>query len=751
MRFTTRIRMILLTGLMLSSFSVQASAYFEDEYAPEITARVARVSLLKGEAQIKREGSEEWERVTVNLPLTQGCEIVLNNDSRMEIQLDSRNYLRVDEGARIKITTLNDDGVALSLIAGTAMLRIGEFDANRNFFEVDAPRTTVAVKSKGSYRIDAGDDNSTEVRLTVTDGGEARLYSESSGFTVRSNRSATLYLIGDRAGEWETSAAARGDAFDRWNADRDEAIAKRLKNSHFGRFYDNDQYGAEELDDNGEWVHTAEYGYVWRPYRNVTARYRDWSPYRYGHWRWFPPYGWTWVNDEPWGWVTYHHGRWVFHAGYWHWSPYSAYRWRRSWWRPAFVTIVVYNGRTCWYPMTYYSVYFDFNRRYYDRWRHRSGNGHRDRGGRGDRVAPPAVTDVRTINPGGRFDRKPVERIPPSGVVAVGNNEFGRTKDGARTVPSEVANTVLSDRKDALREGTDLPDWGVTRGGESQIRVDNPRIRQLGPPARTGAAERTEGAPIGGELEKKKIFQDRVPTRRPPVRDEGGNTANGPDEVRRPGAVNRNITPLPPSRSGGSEREAGGSSTDGSGEAPRGRFNPKPIDRDGGSTDSRPSSRPPRSDDSGTDSSTRTQRPPIFSRPPKTDGSESDSGRGAQRPPIFSRPPSNSNEERTGPTRTPRPPVTSSPPANSKPPRTESPRDDGSRTQRPPVYSRPPQNDSPRSNPAPRNESPRPAPPRQTPPRSDPPARSEPPPRRESPKESPSENKPPLRRKGEPE
>ena len=720
-----------------------ASAYFEDEYTPEISARVARVSVLKGDAQIKREGGQEWERVTVNLPLTEGCEIILEDDSRMEIQLDSWNYLRLSEGSRIKVVTLNDDGVAVSLISGTATLRIGNFDAEKNFFEIDAPKSTIAVKAKGSYRIDAGDDRSNEVRVTVGDGGEARLYSESSGFTVRSSRSAILYLIGDRAGEWETSAAARGDAFDRWNDDRDESIQKKLRDTHFGKYYDTDQYGAEDLSDNGEWIYTSAYGYVWRPYRNVTSRYRDWSPYRYGHWRWFPPYGWTWVNDEPWGWVTYHHGRWFFHAGSWHWSPYSAYRWRRSWWRPALVTIVVYNGRTCWYPMSYYASYYDFNRRYYSQWRDRWGHrerGDRDgrgwRGDRGDRVGQQTNTDVRNINPGGRFDRKPVERVPPTGVVAVKNDEFGRTRGGGRTAPPDVVTTVLSDRKDIIREGTDLPDWGVTRGGNSEIRVENPRIRQLGPPARTGASERTAGSPMDPELEKKKIFQDRIPTRRPPVRDEGGSANGNNDDARRPGAVDRNVIQVSPPRSTVTDRKSDGDSTGGTTEVPRGRITPRPIDRDGATT--RPgqsNTTTPKTEGRETGAGTRTERPPIFSRPP-SNGSDNGSGNRTERPPTTSRPP-----------------VVVSPPTYSRPPKTEAPREDPGRVQRPPaqrppVYSRPPQTETPRSNPTPRNE----PPPRQTPPRSEPP-RSSPPPKsepRQSPKESPSKQ-PPLRRKSEPE
>ena len=106
------------------------------------------------------------------------------------------------------------------------------------------------------------------------------------------------------------------------------------------RYYDNEVWGAEELDVYGDWISTREYGYVWRPHASVISSYPDWAPYRYGHWTWVPPYGWTWVGYEPWGWAPYHYGRWVYHNNYWAWAPRSKFHKKRSWWRPALVAFV---------------------------------------------------------------------------------------------------------------------------------------------------------------------------------------------------------------------------------------------------------------------------------------------------------------------------------------------------------------------------------------------------------------------------
>jgi len=245
-------------------------------------------------------------------------------------------------------------------------MTVTKFDTDKDSFEIDAPKTTIAVQKTGRYRIDAGKVGGQEIRVSVLSNGEARVYSVNSGFTLRDGRSARVHVDGPLAGEHETGYVTQfSDEFDQWTAERDAVNADRLKRAHYGQYYDDDIYGAEDLNDHGSWVHTRDYVYVWKPYRNSIVGYSDWSPYRYGHWRWLPTYGWTWVNDEPWGWATYHHGRWIWYNSGWHWSPYSYHRHRRSWWFPALVVLRIINRRACWYPLPYHYAYYNYNGHYY--------------------------------------------------------------------------------------------------------------------------------------------------------------------------------------------------------------------------------------------------------------------------------------------------------------------------------------------------------------------------------------------------
>ena len=494
----------------------------QDDDIPDVTARVARISFIRGEAQIRRAGVDEWEVATLNLPVVEGDEIA-TGDGRIELQFDIHTHVRLAENSYLKIATLKDEGIAVSLPTGTFSVKITTFDKDKTFFEADAPGTTFAVQRSGTYRIDAGQEGGNEIRLSADDGGEARIYSENAGFTLKNGRSVRLFIDGSRAGEWESGDLARyQDEFDEWTEARDEMIAKRLADAYYDRYYDQDIYGAEDLNGYGQWVHSADYGYVWRPFISAISVYADWSPYRYGHWRWMPLYGWTWVNDEPWGWATYHHGRWIYDRGYWVWSPYGYYRTSRSWWFPALVVFNVYNNNYCWYPLPYRHRYRHYN------WGH---GGHHNNGGHnnlptgGVKPIPPVRVETGGVKP------PKTDKVPPSAVVTVGVDDFGTTVKAFKKAPPTVAAAVLE--QDPAQTTVQLP----ARKASRSIVVDKPAVAVRQAPTTVGAAPRKGDTPLDKDLLEKRVFGGRAPIEgTEPVR------TTSPIEVRQPrktGAVER--------------------------------------------------------------------------------------------------------------------------------------------------------------------------------------------------------------------
>jgi hypothetical protein len=126
--------------------------------------------------------------------------------------------------------------------------------------------------------------------------------------------------------EFQVVPAIAQDDWDRWNEQRDHEMLG-------SQSYNNvppDMYGAEDLDNHGQWVDVPQYGEVWSP-----AVDPDWAPYQNGRWAWEDYYGWTWVSSDPWGWAPFHYGRWFYAAPYgWCWYPGG---FGHHYWSPAMV------------------------------------------------------------------------------------------------------------------------------------------------------------------------------------------------------------------------------------------------------------------------------------------------------------------------------------------------------------------------------------------------------------------------------
>ena len=477
-----------------------------DEYDEH--ARVLRVSLLKGEVSLKRAGSDDWETAQLNTPLVEGDALSTGRDARLEIQVDSRNFIRVGENSVLKVVTLRDEGIALSLSEGTATIRLSRFDRDKEYFEVDAPKTTIAAEKTGQYRIDV--DSGGGVRVTVHEDGRARIYSETSGFELRDNRTAQFLSNGGGDADWDVGAAAQFDDWDNWNDERERYLASALKYEGRERYYDADVYGAEELDAYGDWTYTNDYGYVWRPNVTVVNNYNDWAPYRYGHWDWCPPYGWTWVADEPWGWAPYHYGRWININNNWCWAPRGyGYQYKRAWWRPALVAFVTLDfgseRRVCWYPLGY---------------------GERDPRGRfwSRRFDPrhDGIDRLRPFNP-----------ALLRAVSSASANQFGKPRLHARPAEGELAQRALASdpvrgrlpieppngsRFEGARQGGATP-GGQTFGtnGRPVLNINRPvPVGMLERP--TGAAARKPGVPLDDDLRRTHVFGDRSPRAPQPAR-----------------------------------------------------------------------------------------------------------------------------------------------------------------------------------------------------------------------------------------
>ena len=733
---------LILCAALLTLFSITKIARADDDDDADddydVKARVVRISLIGGEANLKRNGNEDWESLRLNYPLVEGDTVATENDSRLEIQIDARNFVRLAANSTLRLVTLRDEGIALSVVEGTATLRLAKFDRKHEYFEIDAPRTTMAAEKEGSYRIDVPRDG--RVRLTVRDGGSARIYSDTSGFTLRDGRSAELVVSGENMGDWEFFAAASRDAIDDWVSQREQYLAQRLK--YNVKYYDEYVWGAEDLDAYGDWSYADDFGWIWRPHSTTISTFNDWAPYRYGHWSWCPPYGWTWVGYEPWGWAPYHYGRWVYHNGFWAWCPRSQFYRKRSWWRPALVAFVFdinFGNDVCWYPLSYYQR--DPHSRHYRHDRHDGRDNRHDRPGYG--------------GPGGRHDRR--DDGPWRGVTRLPRGDFGNPGRRGRPVEETVARNVVNRDPEIVtppgRTGGTAENIPRGREGDNSDRPVRRVPHRDIPDQPTGAAERRPGPSLDEDLRRTRIFRGREPR---PDSSQPPNTAGTPRTETQPtGAVNRPERPTSPDqpRDGRPGRFERPNRTEGDN-----RRNQDGNEPRRGNTPDAGNTAPPQTEQPATTPPPAPQperpqpQPRIEPREPRPDRGDRPERRPERRQEEPSQPRSEERPSRPDPPRieTPRP-------ERTEPPRTESPRTEAPRPERHPEprseprpepprsESRPSRPESPRSE-SPRSESPRSEPSRSAPPpRSDPPPRSEPP-RSESPRSEPPRSAPPPSR-----
>lgn len=328
-------------------FSPQAKAQDQDQNQDQDDppSRVARLGYMEGSVSFQPAGETEWVEAVPNRPMTTGDKLWADHDSRAEVQLGSAT---IDLAANTGFSFLNldDNTVQIELSSGTINFRVHGLDQN-DVFEIDTPNQAFTVSQPGSYRVEASEDGNYTV-VTIRDGaGESTGNGQS--YTLHTGQRTTF--SGTDSLNAEVQQIGNPDDFDNWCYARDH----RYDNSPSARYVSRDVVGFEDLDDNGDWSPTPEYGQVWYP--RVSA---DWAPYHDGHWAWIDPWGWTWVDDARWGYAPFHYGRWISVRGRWGWIPGP--REVHPVYAPALVVFVggggvAIGGNMAWFPLGPREVY----------------------------------------------------------------------------------------------------------------------------------------------------------------------------------------------------------------------------------------------------------------------------------------------------------------------------------------------------------------------------------------------------------
>lgn len=300
-----------------------------------------RFSFIRGDVQVRTDDADDWVPASINMPLREGDRIWVPEDGIAELQMKDGSYLRLADRSALEILTLDRDSYQTYLTEGRLY---ANFRGSRDsLLQIDTLTSSVRAHERSKFMVDVPERG--PVNISVLQ-GEITVENRESRIKVASGEALSL---GEGAYS-EKSTLGAPDEWERWNWERDREIAERRPPSR--HLPEELQPYSNEFYDNGRWVYTPDYGYVWTPTVSVSV---GWAPYRSGRWVWIGG-DYVWVSYEPWGWIPYHYGRWTFAVSIgWCWVPPAR---GAVYWGPGYVGWVYTSRHVAWVPLAPGEIYY---------------------------------------------------------------------------------------------------------------------------------------------------------------------------------------------------------------------------------------------------------------------------------------------------------------------------------------------------------------------------------------------------------
>ncbi len=296
----SRFRYVALFGFLLATaLGALAQGVPEPDYTP------VRLSYQEGNVSFWRPGALDWLSARLNTALATGDGLSTGAAGVLELQIDSRAFIRADENTQLSLIGQSHDILRIKVAAGRVSFDLRELPSGY-VVQVATPNALFDIRNRGYYRVEVGG----ETHFITRRGGFASVLPV--GGPAQSILPSEQIVARD-GGMIATYAAPPADQWDQWNKARSEELIDSLSS----RYVPPGVAGIDDLDHYGTWRLVPEYGAIWLPDQSAS----DWAPYSTGAWVWDPNYEWTWVDDAPWGWAPYHYGRWVNVDGFWAWAP----------------------------------------------------------------------------------------------------------------------------------------------------------------------------------------------------------------------------------------------------------------------------------------------------------------------------------------------------------------------------------------------------------------------------------------------
>ncbi|MGE5357397.1 MAG: DUF6600 domain-containing protein [Bacteroidales bacterium] len=306
----------------------------ENQALPRTFPAPPVITLVDGSGQLVRQG--QAQAAAANMPLIAGDRLI-TGEGRVAVRFPDGSWLHLDNRTSVDFLSLS----LVRLLDGRVIFGVAGRGGERPSldYHVDAAAGSVQIQAAGEYHVATYADGSVpEVELAVVT-GVATLLNERGNVEVQAGER-TWAREGTSPEYAQAFNSARLGDFEQWS----EAQEAREVGGASAQYLPTQLTAyASTFDEDGRWMSTPEYGYVWYP--RVSA---GWRPYYNGYWDYVGPYGWTWIGNDPWCWPTHHYGRWGVSAGVWFWIP-------GTYWAPAWVSWGFTSGYVGWCPLDYHN------------------------------------------------------------------------------------------------------------------------------------------------------------------------------------------------------------------------------------------------------------------------------------------------------------------------------------------------------------------------------------------------------------
>jgi hypothetical protein len=271
---------------------------------------VGHITLVDGQLLRYVPDERDWVAIIKDAPFGLDDALYSDENTRAEIIMPNRTWLRIGPNTQIQLLTLTSDLTEIDVASGVTRLYNNSSDA---MIKATTPFGYAVAEPGSCFDMYVGDESAEVIAL---DGSVHFVATDTTKYEIVPGAPSVI-ADANQVGAGDASVDAD---WDDWNGERDSVWETRMEaRRDSGKYLPPElQDESYELEENGAWEKVVDEGeerYLWRP-----TRIGPWAPFTAG--RWTDYYGdQCWVPAESFGYVTHHYGHWVYIRNGWYWAP----------------------------------------------------------------------------------------------------------------------------------------------------------------------------------------------------------------------------------------------------------------------------------------------------------------------------------------------------------------------------------------------------------------------------------------------